>query len=205
MRNTILKIYVVISLLLVADMVAYYFYKISGRGYYSDVILCWSWFWGSILVIVLFWKKIGAKLLLAAMTGALVLSFLPMAIPFYALLFSSTSLGLWLDKDLNKSYRAQIVGYSVMTHPVLQVIEKRGVWEKQVFQCRDADLLNDNLGVKIRYAKDIVFERETDSTLTLTLFYNGPQKTLTFDKVNGHIISKSLERCLIRDYGNYRN
>lgn len=65
MRKTILKIYAVISVLLVADMVAYYFYKISGRGYYSDVMLCWSWFWGSIVVITLFWEKIGVKLLLA--------------------------------------------------------------------------------------------------------------------------------------------
>lgn len=190
MRNTVLKIYGLISLLLAADITAYYFYEISLKGYYSDVILFWLWFFGSIAVIILFWKKILAKLLLAAMILALVLSFLPMAIPFYALLFSTTPFGLWLDKDLNNNYRAQIVGYSVMAAPELQVIEKKGLLEQQVFLCRDSDLLNDNLNVKIRSAKDILFTNETDSTLALTLFYGGPNKILIFDKANGHIIKK---------------
>jgi uncharacterized membrane-anchored protein YitT (DUF2179 family) len=190
MRQTILKIYGVISLLLAADIAAYYFYNISLRGYYSDVILCWTWFFSSIAIIILYWKKIMAKLLLVVMILALVLSILPMAIPFYALMFAVTPFGLWVNKDLNENYRAQIVGYSVMAAPVLQIIEKKGILEKQVFQCNDAQLLNDAFNVKIRYAKDILFGSETDSTLTLTLFYGGPNKILTFDKANGHIITK---------------
>ncbi|SUJ29122.1 Uncharacterised protein [Sphingobacterium spiritivorum] len=190
MKNSMLKIYGIISLLLLMDILAYCFFKISLKGYYSDVALVWLWFTGSLTIIILFWKRILAKILLGIITGGLILSILPMGMPFYALLFSTTPFGLWLDTDLNANYRAQIVGYSVMSHPVLQVIEKKGLLEKQIFQCNDRDLLNDNYEVKIRYAKDIIFESETDSTLTLTLFYGGSNKTLTFDKSNGKIIRK---------------
>lgn len=153
-------------------------------------MLFWLWFFGSIAVVVLFWKKILAKLLLVGMVLALVLSILPMAIPFYALLFSTTSFGLLLNIDLNKKYRAQIVGYSIMVHPVLQVIEKRGLLEQQVFQCSDSDLPNNNPDVKIRDAKEVVFVKETDSIVTLALSYNGSKKILLFDKAKRNIIKK---------------
>lgn len=174
-----------LSLLLVADMVAYYCYRISLRGYYSDVLLFWSWLLGSFAIIVLYWKKILAKLLLGAMVLAVVLSILPMAVPFYALVFSTTPLGLWLNKDLHENYRAQIVGYSVMVPPILQVIAKKGLLEQQVFQCSDADLHDE--AVRIRHAKDILWGSETDSTLELVLFYGGPDKRVVFDKRNGKI------------------
>ncbi|QQT25760.1 hypothetical protein [Sphingobacterium spiritivorum] len=192
MKNIILKVYGVITVLLAADLLAYGFFRISLQGYYSDVALVWLWFLGSFTSIILFWKKILAKLLLGGIILGLVLSMLPMGMPFFAFILSTTPFGLWLKTDLNSEYRAQIVGYSVMTYPVLQVIEKKGLIEKQIFQCDDHDLLNDNLEVKIRYAKDILFESETDSTLTLTLFYGGPNKTLTFDKSSGKIIKKKV-------------
>ncbi|RQO66511.1 hypothetical protein DBR43_28125 [Pedobacter sp. KBW06] len=190
MRKTILKAYGVISLLLVADIIAYCFYKISLRGYYSDVTLFWLWFFGSIAVIVLFWKKLMAKLLLGAMVLALIVSILPMMLPFFALVFSTTPFGLRMTKDLNENYRAQIAGYSVMAYPVLQIIEKRGIIEKQVFQCDDSQL-PDHYDLKIRSAKDIIFDQETDQTLSITLFYGGPNIRLTFDKSTGKILQQS--------------
>ena len=72
-----------------------------------------------------FWKKILAKLFLGAIILALILSMAPMGLLFYAFILSSTPFGLWMEKDLNKDYRAQIVSYSVMTPPWLQIIEKK--------------------------------------------------------------------------------
>lgn len=190
MRKTILKAYSAISLLLVADMAAYYFYRISLNGYYSDVILFWLWFFSSIAIVILFWKKIMAKLLLGAMILALTGSILPMMLPFFALVFSTTPFGLRMTKDLNKNYRAQIVGYSVMAYPVLQIIEKKGIVERRIMQCDDTQLPDNNLDLKIRSAKDIIFDQETDRTLSLTLFYGGPNIKLTFDKATGNIIKQ---------------
>lgn len=187
-RKTILKTYAAISLLLAADIAAYCFYKISLRGYYSDVVLFWLWFFGSIAIVILFWKKTMAKLLLAAMTLALIGSILPMMLPFFALVFSTTPFGLRMTKNLNENYRAQIVGYSVMAYPVLQVIEKKGIVERQIIQCDDAQLPDHHSDLKIRSAKDIIFGQETDRSLSLTLFYGGPNIKLTFDKATGKLI-----------------
>lgn len=190
MRKTILKAYAAISLLLTLDVAAYCFYKISLRGYYSDVILFWLWFFGSIAVIILFWKKAMAKLLLGAMILALIGSILPMMLPFFALVFSTTPFGLRMTKDLNENYRAQIVGYSVMAHPVLQIIEKKGIVERQIIQCDDAQLPDHNADLKIRSAKGIIFDQENDRTLGVTLFYGGPNIKLTFDKATGKILKQ---------------
>lgn len=185
----ILRIYLILCLLLAADCLFYCFKFISLRGYYSDVILYWLWFVTSFVVIVVFWKKLMAKLLLTGIILAIILSILPMMIPFFALILSTTSLGLLMDKNLNENYRAQIVSYSAMSPPWLEVIEKHGLIEQRILKSTDYQLMNDDTNAKIRFAKDIIFRNETDSTLTLTLFYGGPNKTITLDKTTGNIVA----------------
>ncbi|MCH5597481.1 hypothetical protein [Niabella ginsengisoli] len=146
-----------------------------------------------------------AKLFIAGILLALVVSILPMALPFSSFIFSMTSLGLKQDKNLNENYRAQIVDYSPIMHPWLEVIEKMGIFERKVFMCTeinleslagrsidvkyDAQLRHD---VRISETKDIIFNNETDSTLTLTLFYGRPNKIITFNKTNGKISLKAV-------------
>ncbi len=76
-----------------------------------------------------------------------------MGLFFYAFIFSSTPAGLWMNKDLNENYRAQIVSYSVMVPPMLQIVEKKGLFEKQIIQCTDSELRDRNLEVSIRNSK----------------------------------------------------
>lgn len=186
-KKTFLRIYFIICAIFVLDCLLYYFKEISLRGYYSDVFLSWFWLLSSFVSIIVFWKKLLAKLFLAAILVTFALSIIAMMLPFYTLLLSSTSLGLYQNKDLNENYRAQIVGYGVMVQPWLEVIEKKGLFEKRIIKCTDSEIMNDNLDIKIRTAKDILFKKETNSTLTLTLFYGGPNKTITFDKKTGNI------------------
>lgn len=187
-KKIFLRIYCILSILLIINCGLDYFQEISLRGYYSDVILFWLWLICSFVVIVVFWKKIMAKLLLATLLVTLALSIIPMMMPFYALVLSTTSLGLHLNADLNENYRAQIVQYSPMAHPWLEVIEKKGVLEKRAFKYTDLQLINKNIDVEIRATKDIIFKSETDSTLTLTLFCGGPNTTITFNKKTGNVI-----------------
>lgn len=200
--KTSLYIFILLSFLLVADCVVYYFYKISLAGYYSDIILFWLWFVMSLVVIILFWKKILAKVFLGLMIATLILSIVPMGLPFYTFILSMTSAGLRLDKDLNEKYRGQIVGYGVMVYPWLEVIEKRGLLEKKILECTEMQLeafgkdkidvkfetqLNSEL--KISEAKDLFLKSETDSTIAITIFYGGPNKTVTFDKRNNRLLN----------------
>lgn len=186
-KKIILRVYFIICAFFVLDCLLYYFKEISLRDYYSDVVLSWVWLISSFVIIIVFWKKLISKLFLATILVTFALSIIAMMLPFYALLLSSTSLGLYQNKDLNENYRAQIVGYGVMVQPWLEVIEKKGLFEKRIIKCTDSEIMNDNLDIKIRTAKDILFKNETDSTLTLTLFYGGPNKTITFDKKTGNI------------------
>lgn len=142
-----------------------------------------------------------AKLFLTAMIVVLIGSILPMMIPFYAFLLSMSSYGLVFGKNLNENYRVQIVGYSVMIHPSLEVIEKKGIFERKLIHCFESDIrdfefdekeIKDDLqalaDVRIKDAKDIVLESEKDSTMTLTLFYEQFNRDITFDKKTKKLI-----------------
>ena len=188
MKSKIQILYIVITLLLGMDMLAYYLEKISLIGYYSDVLLFWMWLGLTMTVIVIFWKKILAKIMLSGLILGLICSILPMMLPFYTLVLSMSSFGLRMTKDLNENYRAQIVGYSVLSPPWLEIIEKKGIFEKRVFSCTDNTLNNGGTTIRIGSAKDIIFNSETDKTLRITLFYGGPNKTITFDKTTGKMI-----------------
>lgn len=187
MKSKIPILYGLISLLLGMDLLAYYFKKISLIGYYSDVFLFWTWLMLTIMVIILFWKKIFAKIILSGLILGLICSILPMMLPFYTVILSMSSLGLTMQTDLNENYRAQIVGYSVLGHPWLEIIDKYGLIEKKVFGCTDSQLNSGDTDIRISSAKHIVFNAETDNTLTITLFYGGPNKTLIFDKITGKL------------------
>lgn len=203
MKKATIYIFLILSFLLLADCLMYYYYQMSFAGYYSDLILFWLWFFTSTLIIVLFWKKIVAKLFLTALILALIGSVLPMMFPFFTFIFSMTSIGLKFDKNLNEKYRVQVVGYSVMAYPWLELIEKKGILERRVLKCTEMDIQNYNgeridvkyeaqlrPDLKISEVKDIFFETETDSTIALTLFYGQPNKTLIFDKLTNRLIQR---------------
>lgn len=205
MKQKTLYIFLIFSVLLFMDCLIYYFYQMSFAGYYSDLILFWIWFITGMFIIVLFWEKIIIKIFLTVIVLAFIGSILPMMIPFYAFVFSMTSAGLKFDKNLNDKYRVQIVGYGVMLHPSLELIEKKGIFEQKILVCTDMDIQNFKNGktnvkddaqirtnLTISEAKEIFFEKETDSTIMLTLFYGQPNKTLTFDKLTKKL-SKIIE------------
>lgn len=197
-----LYLFILCTVLLSADCLMFYYHNISLAGYYSDIILFWSWLLSSLFVIVFYWRKVMAKVFLGLMALAVLGSVLMMGLPLHSLILSMTSAGLHLKKDLNDKYRAQIVGYGVMVHPWLEVIEKQGLLEQVVYKTTEMDierLKNEPINVKydallrpelrISQAKNIVPEKETDSTLAITLFYGGPNKTLTFDKTSKRLLS----------------
>lgn len=194
-------IFILLSVLLVADCVLFYKFQMSLAGYHSDIILFWSWLLTSLFVIVVYWKKLIAKVFLGLMVLSLAGCVLMMGLPLYSLMLSMTSAGLHLKKNLNEKYRAQIVGYGVMTHPWIEVIEKQGLLEQVIYKTTEMDierLKMEPINVKfeaqlqpelrISQAKNMILSKETDSTIAITLFYGGPNKTLTFDKTNKRLL-----------------
>ena len=191
-KKTILILFAISSALLALDIGLYLYDFISYRGYYSDVVVFWSWFILSILVIVFYWKKLIAKLYLTALIIALILSILPMMLPFWTLVFSMSSFGLKTNKKLNDNYRAQIVGYSVMSKPWLEIIESKGPFEKRIGKYMDFDFEEDG-DFRIRDTKEILLKKETDSTLTIVLLRGGNNRIITIDKESGKVLKNDRE------------
>lgn len=193
LMKVILKLFIVLSSLLFLDILMYYYFFISFAGYYSDIILFWLWFICTVMVIVTYWKKLVAKLFLTSIFLVIILSIVPMMIPFYGFLLSMTPFGLIKNQNLNKNYRAQIVGYSVMVPPSLEIIKKMGLLEKRTFRLENKELEDLNSALRISSAKAIFFRSETVNTLSIELFYGGPNIFITFDKKTGKVSeSKNL-------------
>ena len=191
-----------LTVLLAANCIIFYKVQMSLAGYHSDIILFWSWLLTSLFVIVVYWRKMLAKIFLGFLVLIVLGSVLMLGIPLYTLTLSMTSAGVHLKKDLNEKYRAQIVGYDPTSHPWLEVIEKQGLLEQVIYKTKEMDielLKKQNINVKldaqlrpelkISQAKNIILEKETDSTFAITLFYGGPNKTLTFDKASKRLLS----------------
>lgn len=192
MKTTIKYIFFVLSILLLADCLMYYYFQMSFAGYYSDVILFWLWFLTSISIIVLFWKKIVAKVFLTIIILALIGSIIPMMMPFFGFVLSMTSFGLEFDKNLNEKYRVQIVGYSVMTHPWLEVIEKKGIFEHTMLKCTEMDILDyDESRIDVKYEAqlrpDLKISEVKDIFLSLKL-----TKLLHSHYITDSLIKRSL-------------
>ena len=116
-----------LTVLLAANCIIFYKVQMSLAGYHSDIILFWSWLLTSLFVIVVYWRKMLAKIFLGFLVLIVLGSVLMLGIPLYTLTLSMTSAGVHLKKDLNEKYRAQIVGYDPTSHPWLEVIEKQGL------------------------------------------------------------------------------
>jgi len=195
MKITILYLFILFSILLWTDMILYYNWNMSYTGYYSDVIIFWLWLISSIWLIFLYWKKLAAKIYMFSLLILLIGSIVYLMIPFYALISSMSSLGLKLNKDLTNKYRVQIVGYSILTKPHLEIIENKGIVEKRILTCDNSDLENYSSSLKqphgmdtipdyinISDLKDVKYLSEDNNSITLALVNEAFTKTITFDK-----------------------
>lgn len=198
-KKTILILFAISSALLALDIGLYLYDFITYRGYYSDVIIFWSWFILSILIIIFCWKKLIAKLYLTAFIIALVLSILPMMLPFWTLILSMSSGGLRIDKKLNDHYRAQIVCYSAMSKPWLEIVENKGLFEKRIGIYREFDFDNNDDYFRTGETKEIYLRKETDSSLTIELFRGGDNKIVTINKTNGKVLNPNKPKKINSD------
>lgn len=188
MKNKILLIFFcVASFLLILDFGLYYNYFISFRGYYSDVILFWLWLILSFSVIIVFWKRILAKVYLGILGVGLVLTIIPMMIPFFALYLSMTSKGLIMEKNMDNQHRAQIVGYSVMGYPSFEILKKIGIFEKRIVSINNYDFFEIE-GEHIKNTSSIDYVEETGCCFVFRFVYLDKISIVVIDKVSGKIL-----------------
>lgn len=185
LKKIFLYAFLVFAFLLAVDLLLYSFFLVSFRGYYSDVCIFWGWFILSVVIIILYWKKKSAKIYLGALTVALLASVLPMLIPFFAIILSMTPHGLYYNTSLQNDYRIQVVNYAPLGKPQLQIIEKKGLFEKRLKVITDFDINLD--GQYISQIEKISLLKEDQKTVTLLVHINHSDKEITFQKDTGNL------------------
>lgn len=113
-----------------ADVTAYWLGDISLAGAYTDKALFWVWLICTAIAVGVDFARSWAKWY-AAFLGLLIgLTWLPMMMPFVALIGFATSFNPGCDVD--GRYRVQEVRIFPVSKPVVQVIESSGLLEKVV-------------------------------------------------------------------------
>ena len=167
MTGKLLIAYCVLSFLLVANIAGDLFYQISVAGYWSDRILFWLWFFSTIFILIKFWKKLVTKIYFGLLVVGLLLSVIPMMVPFFSIILSSTGEGLHFKKQITPEYRLQVVGYSIMGRPLIEITKNKGLLEKRIANTNRNIFINDSTEISFFNVKDARFLSETDSTIAI--------------------------------------
>ncbi|QCE42287.1 hypothetical protein [Psychroserpens sp. NJDZ02] len=134
MTNRILLfVYFVVSLLFVLGILLT-FYDYNYLGYYSDKIINGLWLGFTLIIIFKFWTKKLVKIFFFTLVSVVLLSILPMAIPFFGIVNYFTNSGDYQQIQLNSNYRIERTRHHPLSKERIYVYEKKGLLEKNI--CR---------------------------------------------------------------------
>ena len=111
-ETRLIRFYLIISALIILNLCLFAYARISFAGYWSDRILFWIWVFTTPFIIILCWKKLFTKIYFGLLVIVLILSILPMAIPFFAIFLSASGKGRINNFNLDNNIRIQIVNYA---------------------------------------------------------------------------------------------
>ncbi|MFN0254925.1 hypothetical protein [Pedobacter ureilyticus] len=186
-KQILIRVYLFVSALITLDVVLYCFWQMSFTGYWSDRVIFWIWLLLTPVVTFSFWKKLWAKIYFGLLVVGLILSILPMAIPFFGILLSGSGSGRLNHFNLENNIRIQTVGYGVMGRPRVQIVKDGLLFDKIKFEDGDEIGANDVISIKpedakngeeqelpafaIRDAKNIKLIKEADTCISVKCFF----------------------------------
>ena len=168
-KNKLIYQYILVTFLLLLDFIATINSKISLAGYWSDRILFGVWFFLTIYTIKTYWKNKWAKGYFYTLLVLIVLSIIPMAIPFAGIVLSTTGLGLKYNKQISKNYRFEITQYGFMGRPIMSISENKIIFEKEILDCHNFEV-NDSVYIEPWEVKNVEFISEEDSIIFLKVY-----------------------------------
>jgi len=113
----------------------------SFAGYYIDKIINWLWLLMTIFIIIRFWKKKVIKIYFGLLISGIILSILPLMIPFYNILLYFSTLGNNQRIQLDDIYRMERGRPVVFSNPLITVYKKEGIFEKQISRIPYSDII----------------------------------------------------------------
>ncbi|UZR94749.1 hypothetical protein [Chondrinema litorale] len=132
MNFKVLISYLSISSLLLTDIILYINWEISYRGYWTDRILFWIWFSLTTYIIYYYWNKKIIKIYVGALISFIILSMLPMMIPFIIIITTITGTDRSCNQEISENIRIQEIAKSPIAMPQIQVIEKTWLIDKVI-------------------------------------------------------------------------
>lgn len=132
-RQRWLIVYLIISLAFFLG-VALSFWDYSYYGYFSDKIIGWAWLVFTPLVIIGYWKNKAVRWYAYGLLLFVLLSILPMAIPFFNMLNYFSTTGDYQRFRLNRDYRLERTRQQPLSIERLYIYKRIGLLEKNI--CR---------------------------------------------------------------------
>jgi len=170
-KQILIRVYIFISSLILLNTILYWFWQMSFVSYWSDRIIFWIWLILTPIVTFSFWKKIWAKIYLWLLVAVLILTIVPMAIPFFGIYFSATGLGRFNHFSLENNFRVQTVAYGVMGRPRIQLVKDGLLFDKVLLEDIDEIKKNDSTWLEIRKSKNAELMKQSDSSVTIKYFF----------------------------------
>ncbi|TXF81698.1 hypothetical protein FUA23_21925 [Neolewinella aurantiaca] len=156
-----LKVYIVITILLIGDLTVYLTNGISISGQLIDKIIFWTWGILSPIVIVKYSKRIWVKWYLGLVLFLITLSFIPMGIPFLKVALFATEFN---NERRIRGYRLREGAKSVIAIPKISLIKDIGVFEKEIGEI-DFYIEIDENSYRLSEIEKIDINEEVDSVI----------------------------------------
>jgi len=170
-KVVLIRIYSIISALIVLNVLLYFFWKMSFAGYWSDRVIFWFWLVLTPVITFSWWRKLWAKIYFWLILAGLILTVIPMAIPFFAIYLSATGKGRLNHFTMKNNFRVQTVGYGVMGRPRILLVKNGLLFDKVLLEEGDEIEKNDSTQLYVRNAKNAKFIKQSDSSITIKYFF----------------------------------
>ena len=170
-KTILIRLYLFVSALILLNICLYTSAKMSFAGYWSDRVIFWIWLLITPFVVINFWKKLWTKIYLGLLVAIVILTILPMALPFFGLILSGSGSGRINHFSLENNIRVQTVGYGVIGTPRVQIVKDGLLFDKIKFEHSDEIKKNDSTWLELRDATNAQLISETDTSITIKYFF----------------------------------
>ncbi|WAC42570.1 hypothetical protein [Pedobacter sp. SL55] len=170
-KTILLLFYLTVSALMLLNVCLYTSAKMSFAGYWSDRVIFWIWLLATPVVVICFWKIIWTKIYFWLLLTGLILSVLPMALPFFGIFLSGTGRGRLNHFSIENNIRVQTVAYGIMGRPRLQIVKDGLLFDKVLLEDVDEVNKNDSTWLEFRNAANAKFISQSDTSITIKYFF----------------------------------
>jgi hypothetical protein len=96
----------------------------------------------TIFIIIRFWKKKVIKIYFGLLISGIILSILPMMIPFFGIVHYFSTIGCEQRIQLDDTYRLERGRPGVLYNPLITMYKKEGIFEKQILRTPYSEIID---------------------------------------------------------------